>query len=61
MRRDQRFKVPMSAKPLLTSNPKVLPLCDFYPDDEWDKFCQRWGQGEEVSLSIGAPRTELLG
>ncbi|GAA6011378.1 hypothetical protein JCM10207_008319 [Rhodosporidiobolus poonsookiae] len=47
---DMRFKVPESARALLTSDPKVNPLCDFYPDDEWNGFCQQWGQGEMMDL-----------
>lgn len=37
---DQRFKAPESARQLLTANPSVKPLCDFYQDEEWDKFSQ---------------------
>lgn len=37
---DRRFKAPESARTLLTSNPNIIPLCDFYPDVEWDTFCQ---------------------
>ncbi|GAA6037273.1 hypothetical protein JCM8097_008656 [Rhodosporidiobolus ruineniae] len=56
---DARFKAPKAALPLLTSNPRIKPLCDFYPDAEWDGFSQKWGVGEEMELGYHPnPRRE---
>ncbi|KAK4703014.1 putative transposase, partial [Phenoliferia sp. Uapishka_3] len=53
IKRDRRFKAPESARALLTANPKVLPLCEFMPDEEWIKISQLWGVGEPMELLYG--------
>lgn len=51
---DRRFKAPESARALLTSSPNIIPLCDFYPDEEWNTFCQ------VRSLAAGKPSPKLI-
>lgn len=43
----RRLKAPESARAILTSNERVETLADFYPDEQWDSFAQKWGPGEE--------------
>lgn len=56
--RDRRFKAPESARTLLTSNPKVTPLCEFLPDDEWLAIAQKWGNDEPMDLRYGPNRSD---
>ncbi|KAM0750036.1 hypothetical protein T439DRAFT_381558 [Meredithblackwellia eburnea MCA 4105] len=48
----QRFKAPLSAKPLLTSSPLVTPILDFIPDEKWVPISQKWGLDVEDGIQL---------
>lgn len=55
--RDRKFLAPLSAKPLLTGNPKVVPLATFLPDGEYLEVFQKFAPGEPMYRRYGPDPT----